>query len=134
MKENESNLRLGKFELCFDVPDINNTVEFYKKLGFYKTKGAIEYGTISLSNGHIQFTFFEENYIKNEFGVNFLLNFRGGDVEKIYENLKGKNISFEMPPRSWEDGSIDAKLRDPAGNLIYFDTTPQEREENLNHE
>lgn len=129
MKQKESIPKLGKFELCFDVPDLELAVNFYKKLGFSPMKGAIEYGTISLSNGDIQFTMFAENYIKNEFGVTHLFNFRGGDMNKIYEFLKLKSITFEMNPRSWEDGTVDAKLRGPAGNLIYFDTTPAEREE-----
>jgi predicted enzyme related to lactoylglutathione lyase len=132
-EKEEKNIQLGKFEICFDVPDIESAVKFYEKLGFKPTKGAIEYGTISVSNGDIQFTFFAENYIKKEFGVCHLFNFRGGDVEEIYETLKEKNLDFEMTPRRWKDGSIDAKLKDPSGNLIYFDTTPEERENSNNY-
>ena len=70
--------KLGFFELCFDVSDINASIEFYKKLGFTLLKGASEYGTACMTNGDIRLTLFAENTIIQEFGVHFLLNFRGG--------------------------------------------------------
>ncbi|MBN2157250.1 MAG: VOC family protein [Candidatus Lokiarchaeota archaeon] len=120
--------KLGNFELCFDVENLEESVAFYKKLGFQIIKGAIEYGTVCMSNGDIRFTMFIENAIQEQFGTKFLLNFRGGDVQKNYEYLTKEGIKFEQSPKIYEDGvSIDAKLRDPNGNLIYLDTHPSER-------
>ncbi len=119
--------KIGFFELCFDVKDLDKSIAFYEKLGFYLIKGKSEYGTACMSNGDISLTLFAENTIKQEFGVDFLFNFRGGNVEANYKQLKEKGIEFEQPPKIWTDGvSIDAKFRDPDGNLIYLDTHPSE--------
>jgi len=119
--------KLGNFELCFDVKNIEESIEFYEKIGFQLIKGASEYGTACMSNGDVRLTLFAENTIKQEFGVEFLLNFRGGDVRKNHKDLNAKGIEFEQEPKIWTDGvSIDAKFRDPDGNLIYLDTHPSE--------
>lgn len=127
MSIDEEKPTIGFFELCFDVEDLEKSLEFYEKLGFKVVKGAIEYGTCGISNGDIQFTLFTENYIEQEFGVKFIFNFRGGNVEENFKRLKNQGVVFEKNPTTWEDGSIDAKLRDPDGNLIYLDTHPSEQ-------
>lgn len=127
MPLNEDRPKIGLFELCFDVADLEKSLKFYEKLGFKKIKGALEYGTCGITNGDVRFTLFTENYIENEFGVKFLFNFRGGNVKENYENLKDKGLIFEQNPKHWEDGSIDAKLKDSDGNLIYLDTHPTEQ-------
>ncbi|MHA1110398.1 MAG: VOC family protein [Promethearchaeota archaeon] len=48
-------------------------------------------------------------------------------MKQNFKDLSSKGIKFEQEPKIWTDGvSIDAKFRDPDGNLIYLDTHPSE--------
>ena len=57
-----------------------------------------------------------------------LINFRGGDIEAIAEELTARGIELTMPVRRHPDGSWNAEVRDPDGNSIFFTTFPEERE------
>ena len=119
---------LGWFELCYDVLSCKLAFGYYQKLGFEIVGGSIDQGNIVISDGSVRISLFEQNTIKTEFGVPFLINYRGGDVNKIYEDLVKKGVKFTQNAKLWRDGvSIDAKTLDPDGNMIYFDTHPSER-------
>ncbi len=118
-------LDLGEHHLCLDVNDLDASIDFYRKLGFVlvsdhreeswgvmRTDGFV----LALYQGHI-----ERN----------LMNFRGGDIEEIGAELSDRGISFEKEPHLEADGSWSAEIRDPDGNVIYFNTFPDEREEYL---
>jgi predicted enzyme related to lactoylglutathione lyase len=117
---------LGWFTLCFDVEDMNKAFEFYKTIGFWKIGGGEESGYLTISNGGVRFTLFKEGYIQKEFGISHLFNFRGGDVEKNFEELKSKEIEFTQDIGTWKDGSVDARFNDLDGNVFYLDTHPSE--------
>jgi len=57
------------------------------------------------------------------------LNFRGGNITKLIEEFDNLGIPFESVPVFNDDGSGSAFLRDPDGNLLFFDTAPEELEE-----
>ncbi|MHA2090282.1 MAG: VOC family protein [Candidatus Kariarchaeaceae archaeon] len=117
---------LGWFTLCFDVEDMEKAFVFYQTIGFWKVGGGKEEGYLTISNGGIRFTLFENGYIQKEFGVSHLLNFRGGDVDENYKELNTKGIEFTQEPKTWKDGSIDARFTDFDGNVFYLDTHPSE--------
>ncbi|MHA2249893.1 MAG: VOC family protein [Candidatus Kariarchaeaceae archaeon] len=118
--------KLGWFTLCFDVKDMEKAFAFYQTIGFWKIGGGKERGYLTISNGGIRFTLFEEDYIQKEFGVSHLLNFRGGDVEKNFQDLSTKGVEFKQEISIWKDGSIDARFMDLDGNVFYLDTHPTE--------
>jgi len=116
-------MNIGYIELCLNVKDLQKSLDFYHKLGFedvsvfLKEKWAIlQYSEniLGLFEGHIQ-----EN----------CLNFRGGNVKKLIEEFDHLGIPFESVPVLNDDGSGSAFLRDPDGNLLFFDTAPEELEE-----
>ena len=57
-----------------------------------------------------------------------LINFRGGDIEAIYENASKRGVKFTKPAHIEHDGSRSAETVDPDGNVIYFNTYKDERE------
>ncbi len=98
--------------------------EFYKKIGFWKIGG--DKGYLTIGNGGVRFTLFENNFIKNEFGVSHLFNFRGGDVEMNFRELSKKEIQFTQDLLTHKDGTNDAKFADLDGNILYLETHPLE--------
>jgi hypothetical protein len=58
---------LGWFTLCFDVEDMEKAFVFYQTIGFWKVGGGKEEGYLTISNGGIRFTLFENGYIQKEF-------------------------------------------------------------------
>ena len=55
-----------------------------------------------------------------------MLNFRGGDVRALFDRLSAKGLQFEGNVIEEDDGSVGATMRDPDGNVIYFNTYPDE--------
>lgn len=126
-------LDMGWFSLCFDVEDMEKAVEFYNKLGFRIVSGGVDKGYCAISNGNMRFSLFPNNFIKQEFGVSHLFNFRGGRVKEIVETLKSRGVEFTKDYTVWEEegpsqGSEDAIFSDTDGNVIYVDTHPTERD------
>lgn len=103
----------GRFELCLKVKDFEASIEFYKILGFNETVDWETAGFASLSNGSLTISLY-----KNDIECN-ILNFRGEDVEKIAKTL---GIKSEVEA----DGSVGAWITDPDGNIIYFNTMPED--------
>ena len=113
-------MELGKFDLCLKVKHLGKSTDFYKKLGFDNSRFEPDIGMSILKNDEITLALYDK-YIDET-----ILNFRGGDVFKIAESLKSKGLTFESEATIEEDGSKGAMLRDPDGNLIYFNTAPGE--------
>lgn len=113
-------MELGKFDLCLRVKDLKKSTEFYKALGFENTKYEPEVGMSIMKRNGLTFALYDR-YITET-----TLNFRGGDVFKITAALKQRGFKFESDVTIEPDGSQGASLRDPDGNLIYFNTAPGE--------
>lgn len=43
------------------------------------------------------------------------------DLDKAYEELRGRGVEFTMPPAKQPWGGVLAILRDPDGNELYLD-------------
>ena len=113
-------MNIGNFELCLNVKDITKTTDFYKTMGFESTTYKPEEGVSILKREGLTVSLYKGWISEN------MLNFRGGDVFKISEQLASKGLSLEVDANIESDGSQGATLRDPDGNLIYFNTSPGE--------
>jgi catechol 2,3-dioxygenase-like lactoylglutathione lyase family enzyme len=118
----DEKLQLGRFDLCLDVTDVKKSAEFYKKLGLIEVEGNIEENWVVLSQGNLRLALYQ-GHIKE-----ITLNFRGGNVQSITNDLKAKGIEFEKDVKIAEDGSVSAEIRDPDGYSIFFDTHPSEKD------
>jgi hypothetical protein len=56
----------------------------------------------------------------------FSFNFRGGDVKAIADGLTAAGVEFSSTPKFREKGGGSFEIRDPDGNLIFFDSCPNE--------
>ena len=56
-----------------------------------------------------------------------LLSFRGGDVFEIANVIEKRGIKLIQEPFTDESGSDNMFIVDPDGNILYFNTYPQER-------
>lgn len=87
--------RLGHhFEICINVGNLQDSVEFYSKLGFKIYTRGPDKGSCTLTDGLIYLALFPNNFIQKEFGIPVLFNYRGGNVEKIVGCLKSQGITF----------------------------------------
>lgn len=109
-------MQSGYLDLCLKVENIEKSLAFYKVLGFRESVGSIEDGFLYISNGIATIGLFEKYIAKT------LLNFRGGDVYKIEEELEKHGFSMKEKAVKEDDGSDSAYIEDPDGNLIYFNT------------
>ena len=114
---------LGNFELCLNVTDVRRSLEFYETLGFKRVGGNIADGWAILENNNCRLGLYAGHIESN------LLNFRGGDVFAICEELKGRGLEFSQDAYREPDGSAGAILKDPDGNVVYFNTFPEEQVE-----
>ena len=115
-------INLGRFELCLNVKDINQSIDFYKKLGFeiVARDSASIWATVKYGNTMV--ALYRGCISKN------ILNFRGSDVFAVANALKESGLKFKRGPEIEEDGSAGAVIEDPDGNVIYFNTHPDEKE------
>lgn len=118
--------QLGDCTICLSIHDVPVSCAFYERLGMFHVEG----------NRHHDWSVYNtpgpRDFRIGLFGKQHVgetaLNFRGGDVFGIGERLKGEGLGIERGPEKESDGSDGLWLRDPDGNLIYFNTAPQERQ------
>jgi catechol 2,3-dioxygenase-like lactoylglutathione lyase family enzyme len=116
----DRNTELGEFVLCLNVKDLGQALEFYRRLGLKQVGGVPDEGWVILGHSNLKLGLFEGHIEKN------LLNFRGGDVFALTRELEGRGLKILRGPEREADGSAGAWLADPDGNLIYFNTCPDE--------
>ena len=112
---------LGNFTYCLDVKDIHASVDFYKKLGLKHIGGEIEKKWAILGDDWMHLSIFQGIIDKN------FLNFRGGNCFEIAETLVSRGLTMDREASIEKDGSDTAQVIDPDGNVIFFNTHPQER-------
>lgn len=112
---------LGALDVCLDVKSVRRSAVFYEKLGFAEVEGDGRKSWAVVVRGETRIGLFQGHIESN------LLNFRGGDVEKIVAALRRRGLSPFRVRRVGGNGSGSALLKDPDGNVIFFDTTPSER-------
>lgn len=118
-------MTLGDHFLCLDVRDIHASIDFYRKLDFTVTDDHTDDGWAMLQHRGFVLCLFQGHIDRN------LMNFRGGDIEEIAAVLKERGIELSKGPEVEKDGSWSAEVKDPDGNVIYFNTFPAEREKFL---
>ncbi|MFW9917141.1 MAG: hypothetical protein ACFFGZ_16160 [Candidatus Thorarchaeota archaeon] len=118
--------RLGHhFEICIDVENLPDSIEFYGKLGFEIYTGGPDKAWCTVTDGLIYLALFPDNFIQKEFGIPVLFNYRGGNVEKIVEYLKAQGITFSKETLM-ENGLGSAIFTDINRRVFYFDTSEDE--------
>lgn len=113
-------MQLGWCEICLNVRSIDRSLAFYTELGFRQVGGSVRHGWAVLAYGACRIALYEGHIDRN------MLNFRGGDVEAIARMLKEKGIALASDASREADGSVGATVEDPDGNLLYFNTHPDE--------
>ena len=119
-KKKSEALNLGRFEYCLNVRDLQHSMNFYEKLGFKQAGGNPEEGWVVLEHNNLRLALYQGHIAGN------LMNFRGGDVNEIARALKDRDLRMKMDAILESDGSMGATIEDPDGNLIYFNTHPDE--------
>ncbi|MCY3415090.1 MAG: hypothetical protein INQ03_25790 [Candidatus Heimdallarchaeota archaeon] len=114
--------RLGHhFELCITINDMNESVDYYEKLGFSIYTGGRDKGWCTMTDGIIYLALFPDNFLEKEFGTPVLFNYRGGNVKSITESLAKKGIDFYKNTAK-DDGTGDALFKDINDYVFYIDT------------
>ncbi|MFN3820805.1 MAG: VOC family protein [bacterium] len=116
----EERLDLGWLEVCFKVTDLEQSLDFYRKLDFMVIGVDRQQGWAVLENEACRIALYQGHIDKN------LLNFRGGDVYQIATRLKERGVPMAIDATEEPDGSVGAVVVDPDGNIIYFNTHPEE--------
>lgn len=116
----EERLDLGWLEVCFKVADLERSLDFYQKLDFTVIGADRQQGWAVLENEACRIALYQGHIDKN------LLNFRGGDVYQIATRLKERGVPMAIDATEEPDGSVGAIVIDPDGNIIYFNTHPEE--------
>ncbi len=112
---------LGACTVCFNVRDVRRSSEFYAKLGFSITAGSLAENWVVMDSGNLRLGLYQGHIESN------LLNFRGGDVAAIARYLEAQGLKLRTPAQVEQDGSTGATIADPDGNVIYFNTAPDEQ-------
>lgn len=114
---------LGEFYPCFNVQNLERSIDFYLKLGFRIIEDHREENWAVLQHNNMALALYQGHIKEN------LINFRGGDIKAIAQEIAAQGLELTMPATNHPDGSWSAELRDPDGNSIFFNTYPAEREQ-----
>lgn len=114
---------LGWCDLCVNVSDLARSRGFYESLGLRVVDGSQENGWLVMTNDDLRLGLYTREAA--DLGGP-TLNFRGGDVFALAEQLSQVGIEMEKGPELEGDGSAGAVFRDPDGLLIYLNTKPGE--------
>ena len=118
---------LGAFSISLAVKDINESREFYRKLGFTEVGGEITQNWLILRNGNLTLGLFQDMFEKN------ILTFNPGwdaeandldefvDVRELQRNLKEKGLTLITEVDETTTGPASFTLEDPDGNPILVD-------------
>ncbi len=120
-------MELGAFSVSLNVRDIQQSYEFYKKLGFEQLGGNIDQKWLILRNGSTVIGLFQGMFEKNILTFNpgwdqnaaNLENFQ--DVREIQKQLKAAGLSLDKEADENTSGPEHLVLQDPDGNLIMLD-------------
>ncbi len=117
--------KLGRFEMCLDCMDFEETLDFYVRLGFDLIDGSPdEEGWAILKHNNGIIALFRHGDINMQ--KKWVLNFRGSDVKQNVDDMKAAGYEFQKDFRAGKNGGDCATMEDPDGNIIFFDTVPDE--------
>lgn len=112
---------LGRLDICLDVTNLGRSQAFYEAIGFREVEGKAREGWVVLERDTVRIGLFH-GFIKSN-----VLNFRGGDVPAIVKALERAKIEPYEVKFVDRKGAGRASIRDPDGNVIFFEATPRER-------
>lgn len=125
-------LDLGNFSWCLSCKELSTTANFYSKLGFQSSGGMPSQGWQILARADHQPT--PKRRVQTVHLSLFqgmipedTLNFRGGNVSEIADQLAAQGIDLKDGVKVAEDGGESLLITDPDGRPVFFDTTPPER-------
>lgn len=120
-------MKLGAFSISLHVKDIQQSLQFYQKLGFSLLGGNIEQNWVILKNGATVIGLFQGMLQEN------VLTFNPGwdqnaqntenftDVRDIQRHLKSQGIEFVRETDTETTGPEHFIIKDPDGNVIMLD-------------
>ena len=118
---NAEGLSLGWCDWCLNVRDLATSRDFYGKLGFRVIGGNEDAGYLLMCNGDVRIGLYQGHISCN------MMNFRGGDIRAIFNTLQQRGVQLDSAAVEEEsDGSLGILLKDPDGNVIYFNSSPGE--------
>ncbi|NKB31483.1 MAG: VOC family protein [Pseudomonadales bacterium] len=118
---------LGAFSISLAVKDIEQSKQFYQKLGFEEVGGDQSQNWLILRNGTHTIGLFQGMFDKN------ILTFNPGwddsaqnvdeftDVRKLQKQLKEAGVAFEYEVDESTEGPASFVVNDPDGNSILVD-------------
>lgn len=109
-------MHLGHLDICLSVRDLGRSREFYEALGFATVDGSMDLGYLIVAKDQTRIGLYRHDEPN-------MLNFRGADITKLAAHLASRGLPVPAPDHE-ADGSAGFSLRDPDGNLIYFNTLP----------
>lgn len=107
-------MHLGHLDICLSVADIKSSLAFYHGLGFQLVDGSGDGGYAIIAK--------DETRIGLYSNEPSMLNFRGSNLDDVVEYLRSNGMSDIPDVEVEQDGSTGFTLKDPDGNLIYFNT------------
>ena len=113
------------------VKDLNDTVEFYKKLGFIFKEHKAEYAKAYLNWFGVEFVPLEKveqslfkkvsdtEGVENK-GAGLFVHINVPNVDDFYNDVVAKRLSTSSEPRDFPWGRREFVIRDPDGYKIVF--------------
>ena len=117
-------MEIGWLDVCIRCGDLGKSLDFYQKLGFQQVEGNLTDGWAVMAQGSARIGLFNIEFMGEE---TFSLNFRGGNVPSIAEEISGSGISPVSQPKFKGNTGGSIRLRDPDGNLIFIDSFDGEK-------
>jgi catechol 2,3-dioxygenase-like lactoylglutathione lyase family enzyme len=114
-------LDLGRVDLCLSVKDIAASRAFYRALGFRQVGGKFEQKWLIMTRGNLRLGLYQGHIGQN------VVNFRGGHVGRIVEGLRAQGLEPYDVRKLTPQGVGSASVKDPDGNVLFFDSSPHER-------
>lgn len=120
-------MKLGAFSISLAVKDIQQSKEFYEKLGFTTLGGDIQQKWLILKNGNAIIGLFQGMFPQN------IITFNPGwdenaqpvepfdDVRAIQQHLKNEGVALTTEADPQTSGPAYITLTDPDGNQILID-------------
>ncbi|MGY6647303.1 VOC family protein [Wenyingzhuangia sp. IMCC45574] len=120
-------MKLGVFSVSLSVKDLEQSKEFYEKLGFSVFAGSLEMNYLILKNESTIIGLFQGMFPNN------ILTFNPGwdenatalndfdDVREIQDALQQNGITLDKQAKTSSKGPESIMLTDPDGNQILID-------------
>lgn len=96
--------------------DIERSAAFYRAMGFLQIVDRPHYARFECPQGNATFSVEQVATLAGDTGVT--VYFEDDDLDALVERLRGKGFVFEQEPVDQPYLWREARLKDPAGNLI----------------